>query len=221
MGGLVVSARTTGAIAFPPSSHEASSRQGIRGRLAAFAKACSGSRAIAVPLAILAALALSACGPLVRPYYNRDMGGYLQPDPSITPTPLVPEALTGAGSDEDRIRKIAEAYLGVPYRFGGQTRSGMDCSGFIRQIFQEAHGMSLPHNSARIYRLGRPVSRADLKVGDVVFFKRLGYIDHGGIYMGKNYFIHSSSSVGVAYSALNAPYFGSHYAGARRLTDSP
>lgn len=175
--------------------------------------------AVVIPFAVLAsALLFDACGPLDRPYYNRDVGGYLQPDPSMSPTTQVPAELGSAdGSLDDRLRRVAESYLGVPYRFGGQSRSGMDCSGFIRQVFEEVHGLRLPHNSASIYRMGKPVSKADLKPGDLVFFRNLGFIDHGGIYMGQNFFIHAASSVGVAYSALNAPYFGEHYAGARRL----
>ena len=175
----------------------------------------------ALAAGMLTAFFLCACGPLVRPYYNRDAGGYLRPDPSLTPTAMVPAELKGYASRDDRLRKIAESYLGVPYSFGGQSRWGMDCSGFIRQVFQEAHGLRLPHSSSGIYGMGRPIARADLKPGDLVFFRQLGFIDHGGIYMGRNYFIHSSTSVGVAYSALSAPYFGDHYAGARRLLDAP
>jgi cell wall-associated NlpC family hydrolase len=168
---------------------------------------------------IAAALAagLTACGPLVRPYYNRNAGGYVMPDPSQTPTPLVPTALKGGATGNDALRKVAEGYLGVPYRFGGQSRGGMDCSGFIRQVFAEAFGSDLPHSSAALYRRGRAVERAELETGDLVFFANLGFIDHAGIYMGKGYFIHAATSVGVAYSALDAPYFGEHYAGARRL----
>jgi cell wall-associated NlpC family hydrolase len=162
-------------------------------------------------------LLLAACGPLVRPYYNRNAGRYIMPDPSQTPTPLVPAALKGASAGNDALRKIAEGYLGVPYRFGGQSRAGMDCSGFIRQVFADVYGADLPHSSAALFRRGQPVERADLEVGDLVFFANLGFIDHAGIYMGKGYFIHSATSVGVAYSALEAPYFGDHYAGARRL----
>ncbi|HKP94340.1 MAG TPA: NlpC/P60 family protein [Fibrobacteria bacterium] len=177
------------------------------------------AKTVSVPWVLPAALFLSACGPLVRPYYNRDIGGYLRPDPSLTPTARVPSELKASGADP--LRKAAESYLGVPYRFGGQSRSGMDCSGFIRQVFADVHGLRLPRSSSGIYGMGRPVSRSELKPGDVVFFRRLGFIDHSGIYMGRNYFIHSASSVGVAYSALNAPYFGAHYAGARRLVEAP
>jgi cell wall-associated NlpC family hydrolase len=139
----------------------------------------------------------------------------------MTPTSLVPAALKGRSTGADGLRRAAEAYLGVPYRFSGQSRSGMDCSGFIRQVFAEVYGLDLPHSSAAIYGMGEPVPRSGLKAGDVEFFKSLGFIDHSGIYMGGGYFIHSATSVGVAYSALDAPYFGSHYAGARRLAASP
>ena len=173
------------------------------------------------PMVLIAGLALSACGPFARPYYNRNIGGYSKPDPNSTPTAAVPAALKNAKYDDDKLRRAADAWLGVPYHFGGQSRSGIDCSGFVRQIFTEVYGVKLPHNSSAIYKLGTSVSKSDLKPGDVVFFERWGYIDHSGIYMGKNWFIHSSTSAGVAYSALNAPYFGEHYAGARRLVDAP
>lgn len=160
-------------------------------------------------------MALCACGPLVRPHYNRDVGGWIQPDPSFTPTAAVPKALKSASPDA--LRRVAEGYLGVPYKFGGQSRSGMDCSGFIGQVFREVYGMRLPRSSSAIYGFGEPVSKADLEPGDLVFFRKLGFIDHSGIYMGKGYFIHAATSAGVSYSALNAPYFGDHYAGARRI----
>lgn len=171
-----------------------------------------------LPWAVALPFFLAGCGPLVRPYYNRNAGGYVMPDPSVTPTPVVPAVLKHASTGEDALRKAADAYLGVSYSFGGQSRSGMDCSGFIRQVFADAYGLDLPHNSSALYDRGEPVERKDLKTGDLVFFKNLGFIDHAGIYIGKGYFIHSATSVGVAYSALDAPYFGDHYAGARRLS---
>ena len=172
------------------------------------------------PVAAFLAAGLAACGPLVRPYYNRNAGGYILPDPSQTPTPVVPAALDIRAGGASALRKTAEAYLGVPYRFGGQSHAGMDCSGFIRQVFSEVYGLNLPHHSGALFKRGRSVPRAELAAGDLVFFSNLGFIDHAGIYMGQGYFIHSAASVGVAYSALDAPYFGEHYAGARRLLSS-
>jgi lipoprotein Spr len=107
----------------------------------------------------------------------------------------------------------------VRYHFGGQSRSGMDCSGFVRQVFMETYGIKLPHNSLAMSIQGVPVKKADLKLGDLVFFKHFWVVDHTGIYMGKGYFIHSATSIGVSYSSLDAPYFMDHYAGARRIAD--
>lgn len=176
-----------------------------------------------MPLALVSALLISACGPAPRPYYVRSAGAYVMPTASRTPTAAVPKDLPPApkGGEGARLRKIAEGYLGVPYRFAGQSRSGMDCSGFLRQVFAEAYNLDLPHSSRGIFGLGSPVDRSDLKIGDVVFFKSLGFIDHSGIYMGNNYFIHSATSVGVSYSSLDAPYFVDHYAGAKRILTSP
>jgi cell wall-associated NlpC family hydrolase len=171
-------------------------------------------------MALTLALFFSACAPIVRPYYVRDAGGYVTPTPAMTPTALVPEELASVtfSDDDDRLRKVAESYLGVPYRFGGRSKSGMDCSGFVGQVFSEAYGVKLPRSSRSIYKTGAPVAKSALKPGDLVFFRSLGYIDHSGIYMGANYFIHSATSVGVSYSALDAPYFRDHYAGARRMS---
>jgi cell wall-associated NlpC family hydrolase len=167
---------------------------------------------------------LTACGPLIRPYFVRSAGGYVTPTADLTPTAAVPDDLPPPGDDDAdaaRLRKIADGYLGVPYRFGGSGKTGMDCSGFVRRVYSEAYGLDLPHNSGAMYRRGAAVSRKDLRIGDAVFFKSMGLIDHSGIYMGGNYFIHSSTSAGVSYSSLDAPYFKDHYAGARRLTAGP
>lgn len=165
-------------------------------------------------------LLLCACTQGPRPYYIRSSGGYVLPTAAMTPVAAVPGDLPEATDTRvSRLRRAAEAYIGTPYSRGGQSRSGMDCSGFIRQVFAETYGMSLPRSSRDMWKEGRAIARKDLRPGDVVFFRALGVIDHSGIYMGGNYFIHSATSVGVSYSTLDAPYFGSHYAGARRLLD--
>ena len=118
--------------------------------------------------------------------------------------------------DASDLRRVAESYLGVRYRWGGNDRNGMDCSGFVQRVFDEAHRLQLPRNSAAMARYGKKVDRDDLEPGDLVFFKRVR-IDHVGIYMGDGYFIHSQSSVGVTYTRLDAAYFSKHYAGAKRV----
>jgi cell wall-associated NlpC family hydrolase len=165
-------------------------------------------------------LVLPSCSPGPRPYYVRGLGGYMTPTAAMTPVAAVPEDLPPAADFRvGRLRRAAEAYLGTPHSMGGQSRRGMDCSGFIRQVFAETYGMDLPRSSRDQFKTGTAVARGDLRPGDLVFFREKGVIDHAGIYMGSNYFIHSANSAGVSYSTLDAPYFGSRYAGARRMLE--
>ncbi len=175
-----------------------------------------------ITITLISSVLFWGCGPTVRPYFMRSVGGYVMPDASRTPTakaPILSAAWLSSeqGRSSSHLRKVAESYLGTPYDWGGQSRSGIDCSGFVRQVFSETFGIKLPHNSSAMFNLGKEVEKDELQPGDIVFFKSWGYIDHSGIYMGNNCFIHSTSSVGVAYSTLDAPYFSSHFAGARRM----
>jgi peptidoglycan DL-endopeptidase CwlO len=108
---------------------------------------------------------------------------------------------------------IAMQYLGVPYRWGGASPSGFDCSGFVMYVFSRV-GVSLPHNAAMQYGYGAPVSRANLQAGDVVFFNGLG---HNGIYIGGNQFIHSPHTGDVVKISSLTGWYDYTFYGARRL----
>ncbi len=179
----------------------------------------------------LACLLLAACGGIgERPYFIRSVGGYH--DPASRPHYVAPgrapsqaklqansaEAKSAALADKPKsLKKVADSYLGVPYRYGGTSRAGMDCSGFIQTVFLEARNLKLPRHTGAMYGEGKAVMRDELLPGDVVFFKRFAVIFHAGIYMGGGYFIHSSSTHGVSYTHLDSPYFKPKYAGARRV----
>ena len=124
-----------------------------------------------------------------------------------------------AGSD--RLLKVVDGYLGVPYKWGGTTRQGMDCSAFTRAIFRETYGIELPRTSKQMYRVGVPVtSQKRLRPGDLVFFANTSSgpgISHVGIYLGKGRFAHASSSQGGSITTLENAYFKPRYAGARRV----
>lgn len=122
-------------------------------------------------------------------------------------------------SNYSNIVAIAYRYLGTRYHWGGTTSRGFDCSGFVRAVYSKI-GIQLPHSSREQFKIGKPVSRNELRPGDRVFFStyRKGP-SHVGIYIGGGKFIHASSSRrhrGVVISSLNDRYYSKRYLGARR-----
>lgn len=120
-----------------------------------------------------------------------------------------------------KLIRTAKKYLGVRYRYGGCTKKGMDCSGFVKTVYKK-HGKNLPRTSRNQAKIGKHVKKNGLQMGDLVFFRgtsrRSGGITHVGIYLGKGNFIHASSGAKkVTISKLNKTYYKKHYAGARRL----
>ncbi|MGB2953626.1 MAG: NlpC/P60 family protein [Gaiellaceae bacterium] len=108
---------------------------------------------------------------------------------------------------------IAMQYLGIPYRWGGASPSGFDCSGLTMYVFAQV-GVSLPHSSYGQYSMGSPVSRADLQPGDLVFFDGLGHV---GIYVGAGNFIHAPHTGDVVKISSMSGWYAATYVGARRL----
>jgi len=97
----------------------------------------------------------------------------------------------------------------------------MDCSGLVVAVYKKAAGVSLPHNTARLYRLGHTIPRSRLTAGDLVFFTTSSAVlSHVGIYTGNGTFIHASSSNGVVKSNLESSYYKKRFYGARRISTS-
>ncbi len=111
--------------------------------------------------------------------------------------------------------ETAKRYLGVPYRYGGETPDGFDCSGFVMYVY-DRNGLRLPRATVEQYRAGRQVSRRATRPGDLVFFAiHGGRISHVGIYAGNGRFIHApSSGKRVSYARLDNSYWEKRYAGA-------
>lgn len=142
-----------------------------------------------------------------------------------------PSATTGAGETtdtastatpdgapvQDKLVAVYRRYQGAPYLYGGASRRGFDCSGFIMTAFREGLGRSIPRTTQQMLAAGRFVRRDQLQAGDVVFFRFGGKEQHAGIYLGDDRFIHSSSSTGVTESSLDSPYWRQRYTQARRF----
>lgn len=110
--------------------------------------------------------------------------------------------------------------LGTVYTYGGASATGFDCSGFVQYVYRSAFGVSLPRTSRELSNWGRRVSRSGLRRGDLVFFRIDGSrIDHVGIYIDNDLFVHASSSRGVTMSNLNNSYYKRHFARATRLLE--
>ena len=118
----------------------------------------------------------------------------------------------------------ALSFLGVKYRYGGDSaRSGFDCSGFVRYVYQETLGTVLPHNAAEQAHEGEKIPESQLKPGDLVFFNTLRRaFSHVGIYIGDGQFIHSPRpGQTVRVENLDSPYWAKRFDGARRIMTSP
>lgn len=122
----------------------------------------------------------------------------------------------------DGILEEAETYLGTPYRYGGTTRRGIDCSAFVLSVFGAAAGLTLPRVAASQAQEGESVDRGDLQKGDLIFFSHGRRISHVGIVEsvteeGEIKFIHAATSKGVMVSSLNDSYWGPKFRFAKRV----
>jgi cell wall-associated NlpC family hydrolase len=111
-----------------------------------------------------------------------------------------------------RAVSLARMQLGAPYRWGGATPAGFDCSGLVMWVYGRL-GVSLPHNAAALYGIGRSVPRSALRPGDLLFFSGLGHV---GIYLGKGRMIHAPQS-GKNVEIQSLAVRRGSYVGARRV----
>ena len=119
------------------------------------------------------------------------------------------------------LKNSAYSFLGARYRFGGSSRSALDCSSFTQQVFRE-QSVKLPRTAREQFYVGNEVIRGDLKKGDLVFFQTYArFPSHVGIYLGNRKMIHASSREHrVVISSMDTPYYLSRYLGARRMTNT-
>ncbi|WP_233217755.1 C40 family peptidase [Photobacterium sp. GB-36] len=118
--------------------------------------------------------------------------------------------------------KIWHAYshwAHTPYLYGGNSHHGIDCSAFVRRVFNEVYHVHLPRTTLQQVKLGYKVRKENLHYGDLVFFKTSGWHHHVGIYLDHGRFVNATSSRGVAISNINHPYWRKRLWQIRRLVD--
>ena len=116
--------------------------------------------------------------------------------------------------------RVVKTFLGVPYRLGGSTLKGIDCSAFVKKIY-EIFNIHLPRTAREQFRFGKKVDKGQLEEGDLVFFRtRRGESTHVGIYIGNNEFVHASSQCKeIKIDNLEAPYFSQRFMKGVRLKE--
>ena len=134
---------------------------------------------------------------------------------TFTPPPATRKAAATSPSAGALVRE-AESWLGTPYKYGGNDRNGVDCSGFVLRVYKDALGISLPRTSREQRDFCPYVSTGALYPGDLLFFSSDSSRDrvtHVGIFMGDNLMIHASSSRGVIVTDITTSYYQRNYMG--------
>ncbi len=115
--------------------------------------------------------------------------------------------------------QFIDEWYGVEYHMGGEDKTGIDCSGFTRKLYEAIYGMDLVHSSHELYNNCqhlKNISKAE--EGDLVFFKTHGRrISHVGVYLTNDYFVHASTSQGVVISSLKEEYWQKHFVASGKI----
>jgi len=137
------------------------------------------------------------------------------PGPRVLPPTGVAVSAAGAGSS---VARTARAYVGVPYRLGGASPSGFDCSGLVAYVFAQ-HGVTVPRDVRSQWQAGQPIGLSAIRPGDLIFFNTSGRgPSHVSIALDRQSFVHAPSARGVVrIESLASSYWSARVVGARRV----
>lgn len=135
---------------------------------------------------------------------------------------MADDEYTVAGISKSVLLNEAMTLFGTPYRFGGVTTRGLDCSAFTRLIYYRVAGIVLPRTAREQISYGKPIKKiSDLQFGDLIFFHTYSkkFASHVGIYLNDGLFVHAGTRYGVAVASLTSEYYTKRFIGGRRLTE--
>ena len=182
-----------------------------------------------VPL--LAVALMTSCDALTR-IWNTDLAeddytvGELYVDEYVKEVPYVPTpsdedraagrvnslGIERAPGDNEELYDAIQSWIGTPYLYGGETKAGVDCSGFVQNIYQFVYHHRLHRVANDMQQDCNLIPRSELREGDLVFFTNSkGRVSHVGIYLKDDLFAHSSTSSGVIISRLGDSYWSKHF----------
>lgn len=141
--------------------------------------------------------------------------------PLIIPSDGRAEKYTSAHEIETRILEEYRQWQGTRHRLGGTGSKGIDCSGFVREVYRDVFNIDLPRTTKEQVKRGKSVAFSELQPGDLVFFKPPTYPRHVGIFLSKSEFVHASKNNGVTVSKIDANYWGKYFWTARRILPTP
>ena len=115
------------------------------------------------------------------------------------------------------LQKASRRWHGVAYRYGGESKRGVDCSGLVQRVYAEAFSLHVPRTTRQQAKIGFHIRKSDLVVGDLILFKTGYNTFHSAIYLEKGKFLHASTKYGVRISHLSNAYWQRTYYTARRV----
>lgn len=157
-------------------------------------------------------------------YFSMSLPGMEGVTPQMSPVDPISAHLRNLQTPPPTVVRQAlleqhQRWAGTPYRIGGTTDRGIDCSALVRNVFRDTFDVELPRTTYDQVHEGRPIDRQELQAGDLVFFRPPGRYNHVGIYVGNGYFLHASTSKGVIISRLDNSYWQRYYWQSRRALE--
>lgn len=116
--------------------------------------------------------------------------------------------------------KLLDEWMGTRYRYGGESKKGIDCSALMQTLYSSLYNITIPRTAREQYQFSKKISRTEIREGDLIFFNTTGGVSHVGMYLQNNKFLHASSGGGVMISDMYEDYWMRKYIGAGRIEEA-